>query len=58
MSNPEDSTANNPPTTSYPPTNNSNKQTLTIKVGKYAGILTAAFLVTQLLCSFGIEFVP
>ena len=51
MSNPEGTTSNNPPT-------NNNKQTLTIKVGKYAGILTAAFLVTQLLCSFGLEFVP
>jgi len=38
------------------PDNNKNEQTLKIKVGKYAGILTAAFLITQLLCSLGIEF--
>ena len=41
-----------------PPQTPPKEQTVRIKVGKYAGILTAAFLVTQLLCSFGLEFVP
>ena len=44
--------------TDNPSNNNQKGQTITFKVGKYAAVLTTAFLMTQLLCSFGIEFVP